>query len=814
MKTMTKRHIRTLAALMAIALLGLMSVQVYWIDSSIHVKEERFKQDVTDAMVSVARTLEEAEYAAAIAANMAELRKSAATKQQAETAVASQESSITPRPRPARNLTASVTASAVTQHPRTSAHDYSTYLPAEPSDETDAFSDNNDTPEKAELSLRFVDSTGGIKIVGDVGNLDLLLRDSALRLQLNKLGIEKADINKGLQKIEREQARRKIEQNQSRRRKKTDSTSASRRRQIPTTLGEGMSYSFSSQNAVSQTSPQSRRLFTNVGYSPTSTNAYISSANRYAVRVSGADVAPVAMPPTPPVPPQKVILRSLGVTTSTPVVVLQGNDAEFCRDSLVIGLKRNKNAMVQKIMLKMGEEQEKQEIHTAVANNATAAIQFQTIGYGGNGGGRNDNGLHQRSETHNIYWTMPEEDDADYESPKAVKKVKPAPKPSVRKNIVNKETVAQKVVSKVEQLSEVAAKMVCEIDAPREFQQRVAPRKLDSLIHKAMLNKGIATNYEYAVMLENSDSVIYCGSPKPNVALLKSGFTTSLFPNDIMPKHFSLKVYFPREHSYIFESLWAMLVSSGIFVAAIIGTFLFTLNSLWKQKRLSDMKTDFINNMTHEFQTPIATISLATEALKSGSTVEEAKRLRFLDIIFNENKRLGKHVEQILHAAAYDDGRFSIHATEVNLNHTVLTAVQNIAVQVENRGGNIFCKLDAVQPVVLADNQHIANIIRNLLDNACKYSPDKPHITISTRNNEKGVVVTVADEGIGMTKEQQKRVFEKFYRVPTGNRHDVKGFGLGLSYVKTMAEAHGGCVSVESDVGVGSRFEIFLPYSI
>jgi two-component system phosphate regulon sensor histidine kinase PhoR len=281
-----------------------------------------------------------------------------------------------------------------------------------------------------------------------------------------------------------------------------------------------------------------------------------------------------------------------------------------------------------------------------------------------------------------------------------------------------------------------------------------------------------------------------------------------------VPKHFSLKVFFPQERSYILESLWAMLASSGIFIAAIIGTFVFTLNSLWNQKRLSDMKTDFINNMTHEFQTPIATISLAAEALKGGTSVGEEKRARFLDIIFNENKRLGKHVEQILHAAAYDDGRFTVHSTEVNINHTVMMAVQNIAMQIENRGGNIFCKFDVTQPVIRADHEHLANIIRNLLDNACKYSPDSPDITVTTQSNEKGVVITVADKGIGMTKEQQKRIFEKFYRVPTGNRHDVKGFGLGLSYVKTMAEAHGGSVSVESNAGSGSKFGIFLPYSI
>jgi signal transduction histidine kinase len=371
----------------------------------------------------------------------------------------------------------------------------------------------------------------------------------------------------------------------------------------------------------------------------------------------------------------------------------------------------------------------------------------------------------------------------------------------------------QTVTRKVDQISEVVAKVVCEINDKKTIQQRVAATTLDSSLKKQLRDKGILLQCEYAVILDKNDSVLMANTPEVRPETKKSHYAASMFPNDIIPKNYSLRVFFPNQKSYILESLWALMASSGIFLSIIIATFGFTVIALVRQKKLSDMKTDFINNMTHEFQTPIATISLASEALRDGSiAANEERRSRFVNVIFDENKRLGKQVQLILQAAALEKGKFSINLKEIDIHQMVVSAVQHISMQVEKKGGNIYCHLEALRSLAYADEAHISNILHNLLDNACKYSPNEPEIVVFTRNTKEGIVVAIKDNGIGMTREQQKRAFERFYRVPTGNRHDVKGFGLGLSYVKTMIEAHGGSVCVQSELGKGSEFEIFLPF--
>ncbi len=403
---------------------------------------------------------------------------------------------------------------------------------------------------------------------------------------------------------------------------------------------------------------------------------------------------------------------------------------------------------------------------------------------------------------------IPEEEEVYYRKTNKPK----APKPH-RKATQSAEKIEKVVSRKVDQFSAIAAKLVCEISDPKTIQQRVAATTLDTLLKKQLREKGILLQCEYAVILDKNDSVLMANTPEVRPETRKSHYTAAMFPNDIIPKNYSLRVFFPNQKSYILDSLWALMASSGVFLSIIIATFGFTVIALVRQKKLSDMKTDFINNMTHEFQTPIATISLASEALRDGSiAANEDRRSRFVNVIFDENKRLGKQVELILQAAALEKGKFSINLKQIDIHQIVLSAVQHISMQVEKKGGDIYCHLNALRSISYADEAHISNILHNLLDNACKYSPATPEIIVTTDSSTEGISISIQDNGIGMTRDQQKRAFERFYRVPTGNRHDVKGFGLGLSYVRSMVEAHSGTVSVQSELGKGSTFKVFLPF--
>jgi two-component system phosphate regulon sensor histidine kinase PhoR len=216
--------------------------------------------------------------------------------------------------------------------------------------------------------------------------------------------------------------------------------------------------------------------------------------------------------------------------------------------------------------------------------------------------------------------------------------------------------------------------------------------------------------------------------------------------------------------------------------------------------------------MTHELKTPVATISLASEMLQKDNIIENReKALRYDGIIYDENKRLGEQVEKVLQMAVLEKGDFKLKKNLVDLHSIIKQVTEKMMLQIESRNGKLQLYLNATDAVTRVDEVHFSNIISNLLDNAIKYSPENPDITISTLNEKNQIVIAVSDKGIGMSKDAQKRVFEKFYRVPTGNIHNVKGFGLGLSYVKIMTEAHGGSITLQSEPGKGSTFQIFLP---
>jgi two-component system, OmpR family, phosphate regulon sensor histidine kinase PhoR len=292
----------------------------------------------------------------------------------------------------------------------------------------------------------------------------------------------------------------------------------------------------------------------------------------------------------------------------------------------------------------------------------------------------------------------------------------------------------------------------------------------------------------------------------------KDCFNVNLFPNDFTNTENFLTVFFPNQNSFVFKNMWMTYLSSLLLMVVMIACFYVALSTILKQKKLADIKNDFINNMTHEFKTPISTISLATQMLQDKDIAATPSMFnRYLNIILDENKRLGAQVEKVLQTAQMDRGEVELNLEEVNLHEIIEKALENISPQIEQREGMVELDLQAEKTILQADSLHLTNVVLNLLDNANKYSPESPQITITTRDNPEGISLIISDKGIGMSKESIKSIFEKFYRVPTGNVHNVKGFGLGLSYVKKMVEEHHGKINVVSKLGEGSEFEVILP---
>lgn len=275
-----------------------------------------------------------------------------------------------------------------------------------------------------------------------------------------------------------------------------------------------------------------------------------------------------------------------------------------------------------------------------------------------------------------------------------------------------------------------------------------------------------------------------------------------------------LAVHFPNETWRLARDVVRPLVASGLLALLVIGCLGYALYLIVRQKRLAEVKTDFINNMTHEFKTPISTISLACEALQDESVRHTPDlQTRYTAMIASENERLATQVEKVLQMALLDRNDLGLKLEPVDL-HTIVREIEGaFSMQVSQRGGQLTSELSAAPAVVTADGLHLRQMLTNLLDNANKYSPESPTIHIATRNRDAGVEIAVRDHGIGIQRDALRKVFDRFYRVPTGNRHDVKGFGLGLAYVHTMALAHGGQVSATSTPGRGSTFTLYLPYA-
>jgi len=348
---------------------------------------------------------------------------------------------------------------------------------------------------------------------------------------------------------------------------------------------------------------------------------------------------------------------------------------------------------------------------------------------------------------------------------------------------------------------------------PDKIEDRLNTKILDSLLTNEFRNRSINTPYEFGIWSTSRRQMIIERTGLYSNDLRTKGYRFNLYPNTSFSNTNYLMVYFPKQTNYVLLKLSWMLSASIILIVLLFLSFSYTIATILRQKKLSEMKNDFINNMTHEFKTPISTISLACEAL-SDKEFQKSEELSssYINIVSEENKRLGQMAEKILQSAIIEKGELKPRKDRIDIHKVITDVIRNIGIQVEIRDGSLTSNLKAVESTILGDKVHLTNIIYNLLDNANKYTPRKPQIIVTTENIKGGIVITIADNGIGISKTHQKKIFEKLYRVPTGDIHDVKGFGLGLSYVKFMVEKHGGKINVESDLGKGTRFKIFLPF--
>ncbi len=371
----------------------------------------------------------------------------------------------------------------------------------------------------------------------------------------------------------------------------------------------------------------------------------------------------------------------------------------------------------------------------------------------------------------------------------------------------------ERIKSRLSKLNEVMKRMALEfVGSDEDVLKRLHGINLDSLIHGELATNRITLPYQFGILSATRSSFLLSGPDQPDSLLFHSPYRITLFPHDVVTRPDMLILRFPDTFPYFLNSLWVMLLTSILFTAVLIVGFSYTIWVILKQKKLSDIKSDFINNMTHEFKTPIATISLAVDSIRNPKTISDPEKFDyFTRIIREENRRMNSQVERVLQMAQLDKEDLELKRESVDMHELINKAIDQIQLQVDSKKGTIKANLLAVQSHVTGDPVHLLNIVFNLLDNANKYSPESPEIKVETHSSMEGLFIRISDRGIGMSREMQSRIFEKFFRVPTGNVHNVKGFGLGLSYVDVMLKKHHGTIRVDSEPGKGSTFEIYLP---
>lgn len=345
----------------------------------------------------------------------------------------------------------------------------------------------------------------------------------------------------------------------------------------------------------------------------------------------------------------------------------------------------------------------------------------------------------------------------------------------------------------------------------KPLEDRINFKLLDQDLKAELVNNGIEMPYHFRVTTSDGREIYRC--PDYETKGEENCFTQTLFRNDPSSRMGIVKVHFPLLGDYIYTSV-RFVIPALIFTMVLMITFIFTIVAIFRQKKISEMKNDFIHNMTHEFKTPISTISLAAQMLQDTSVSKSPTMFAHISKVINdETKRLRFQVEKVLQMSMFERERAVLKKKEIDANALIDGVVNTFNLKVEQYGGRIETELKAASPLIYVDEMHFTNVIFNLMDNAVKYRREDVDLLLKVRTWNEGdrLNISIADNGIGIKREDVKRIFEKFYRVHTGNRHDVKGFGLGLAYVKKIITDHKGLIRAESELGKGTKFIITLP---
>lgn len=336
---------------------------------------------------------------------------------------------------------------------------------------------------------------------------------------------------------------------------------------------------------------------------------------------------------------------------------------------------------------------------------------------------------------------------------------------------------------------------------------------LDSIIREELLINGVDIQPKIGILQSDSNSLIYCSDEAAVEDLKTTPFKFNFHTNGIVSSNnIYIVLTFPSTPIILKDDANFFTIASICMILVITFLFILSLRTIWSQRKLDEMKTDFINNMTHEIKTPISTISLACEMLKDDTITNDSEsRRNFINIISDENRRMRVLIETLLQSAKMASKKVSINCKEIDFNNIVQDSAQSFQLAVKNKQGKIDLNLHPIEGSLYADELHVSNMIHNLVDNAIKYSPQNPHVIIKTYTEDSHAVFSITDNGIGIAKEDQKHIFEKFYRVSTGDIHNVKGFGIGLNYVYQVVLLHNGKIDISSELGKGTTFTIHLP---